>query len=102
MKDLGSLNYFLGIEVITTSSGLFLSQSKYASELLVKARMVDYKPSPSHASVKPGIADFDYTFPDVQLYRTLVGSLQYLTLTRPEISYSINVACQHMHAPKLK
>lgn len=101
MKDLGTLNYFLGIEVVTSPTGLFLSQSKYAAELLVKAGMVDCKPSCSPASVKPGIPDSDPFFVDVQLYRTLVGSLQYLTLTRPELSYSVNVACQHMHAPKL-
>lgn len=101
MKDLGSLDYFLGIENTSSSSGLFLSQSKYASDLL-KAGMVDYKGSESPASVKPGIPDCDYLLQDVSLYRTLAGSLQYLTLTRPEISFSVNVACQHMHAPKLR
>ncbi|XP_058216944.1 uncharacterized mitochondrial protein AtMg00810-like [Rhododendron vialii] len=101
MKDLGTLSYFLGLEVVSSSFGLFLSQSKYASDLLVKGGMVDCKPSSSPASVKPGISEYDSPFLDVQLYRTLVGSLQYLTLTRPEISHLVNVACQHMHAPKL-
>ncbi|XP_058217520.1 uncharacterized mitochondrial protein AtMg00810-like [Rhododendron vialii] len=101
MKDLGTLNYFLGIEITSSSSGIFLSQAKYASELLAKAGMIDCKGSESPASVKPGIPDYDSPLEDVSLYRTLVGSLQYLTLTRPEISFSVNVACQHMHAPKL-
>lgn len=51
-------------------------------------------------SVKPGIPDPNSLFTDVTLYRIVVGSLQYLTLTRPEISYSVNLACQHMHSPK--
>lgn len=63
--------------------------------------MIDCKAADSPASVKPGIPDCDSLFQDVSLYQTLVGSLQYLTLTRPEISFSVNVACQHMHAPKL-
>lgn len=101
MKDLGTLNYFLGIEVTSSSSGLFLSEAKYAYELLLKASMVECKPSPTPVSVKPGIPTSDYLFVDVRLYRTIVGSLQYLTLTRPKISFSVNVACQHMHCPRL-
>ncbi|XP_058217532.1 uncharacterized mitochondrial protein AtMg00810-like [Rhododendron vialii] len=86
MKDLGSLHYFLGIEVHRNAASLFLSQFKYATDLLAKAGMIDYN---------------DFPFSDVHVYRTLVGSLQYLTLTRPELSFSVNIACQHMHAPKL-
>lgn len=100
MKDLGTLNYFLGIEVTSSSFGLFLSQAKYAYELLLKAGMVECKPpSPTPVFVKLGIPTSDSLFVDVHLYRTIVGSLQYLTLTRPEISFSVNVACQHMHYP---
>lgn len=63
--------------------------------------MTECKPSASPASVKPGIPDSNSLLDDVHLYRTIVGSLQYLTLTRPEISFPVNVACQHMHAPRL-
>ncbi|KAI0519513.1 hypothetical protein KFK09_006962 [Dendrobium nobile] len=48
-------------------------------------------------TAKSGIASVEFSNP--QLYRQLVGSLQYLTLTRPEISYAVNKACQHMHQP---
>lgn len=99
MKDLGILNYFLGIEVQYFNSGLKLSQMKYASELLVKAGMSACKPSSTPASIKPVISSDD-EFTDVTLFHTLVGSLQYLTLTRPEIAHAVNVVCQHMHAPK--
>lgn len=87
MKDLGTLNYFLSIEITTSSFGIFLSQSKYATELLTKAGMTDCKGSDSPASVKPGIPYCDYPLKDVSLYRTLVGSLQYLTLTKIKVLY---------------
>lgn len=93
MKDLGSLNYFLGLEVQRDASGLVLTQTKYATELLHKVRMTKCKPSPSPSSVKPTHLNPDPLFQDVTLFRTLVGSLQYLTLTRPEISYPVNQEC---------
>lgn len=98
MKDLGSLSYFLGIEVLYHDKSILLSQEKYASDLLVKAGIADCKPSPP-PSVKPVVLSPDLDFSDIQWYRTVVGSLQYLTLTRPEISFVVNFACQHMHAP---
>lgn len=100
MKDLGSLSYFLGIEVLHLDSGILLSQTKYASDLLNKAGMADCKPSPSPTSIKPAVLLPDPEFLDQQWYRTVVGSLQYLTLTKPEISFAVNFACQHMHAPR--
>lgn len=61
--------------------------------------MQDCKPCASPSSVKPPQLDLDLPFTDVSWYRTIVGSLQYLTLTRPELSFAVNVVCQHMHAP---
>lgn len=76
------------------TSGLFLTQKKYALELLTKAGMVNYKPSLSHSSTKPYISpDGSTPFHDVQLYRSLVGSLQYFTLTKPELSHAVNFIC---------
>lgn len=100
MKDLGSLSYFLGIEVLTTDKGILLSQTKYATDLLVKARMLDCRPSPSPCSTKPTVLEPDIPFSDQHSYRAIVGSLQYLTLTRPELSFAVNLACQHMLNPK--
>lgn len=99
MKDLGTLSYFLGIEVLRHGSSIILSQTKYATDLLVKAGMQDCKSSPSPSSSKPAVFDPDPDFADIHWYRTVVGSLQYLTLTKPEISFAVNVACQHMHSP---
>ncbi|GJW71581.1 ribonuclease H-like domain-containing protein [Tanacetum coccineum] len=75
MTDLGSLNYFLGISVTRDSSGLFLSQKKYASEILERAHMVNCNPSrtPADTEFKLG-ADGD-PVSDPTLYRSLAGSL---------------------------
>lgn len=101
MKDLGSLHYFLGIEVTSTPNGLFLSQAKYAQEILTKAGMQECKPSASPTSSKGPYDPSDPLCDDVTLFRTLVGSLQYRTLTRPEIAFSVNTVCQHMQQPKV-
>lgn len=101
MKDLGDLSYFLGVEVLRHDNSLILSQRKYATDLLHKAGMEDCKASPSPSSAKSSVLDSDPLLDDPHWYRTIVGSLQYLTLTKPEISFAVNVACQHMHAPQL-
>ncbi|GJW57992.1 ribonuclease H-like domain-containing protein [Tanacetum coccineum] len=100
MTDLGPLNYFLGISVTRDSLGLFLSQKKYAIEILEKAHMVSCNPSrtPIDTESKLGI-DGDLVS-DPTLYRSLVGSLQYLTFTRPDISYAVQQVCLHMHDPR--
>lgn len=100
MKDLGTLSYFLGIEVLSHGQNLLLSQTKYAQDLLMKAGMQDCKPSLSPSYVKPAMVAPDLPIPDPHWYRKIVGSLQYLTLTRPEIALAVNVVCQHMHDPR--
>lgn len=103
LKDFGSLSYFLGIEVLKQTDGsLFLSQSKYARDLLLKTKMHQAKPLPTHMStgVKLSVKDGD-PFDEVTLYRSTVGSLQCLTIKRPDIAYSVNKVCQFMHTPLL-
>lgn len=101
LKDLGSLRYFLGIEVTYSQSGMFISQTKYALELLTKAGMDDCKPNASPTSTKGPYDPSDLPFDNIPLFRTLVGSLQYLTLTRPDIAFAVNIVSQHMHQPKV-
>lgn len=86
LKQLGELDYFLGIEVKYTPAGLFLSQAKYIREVLHKANMFDCKPinSPMMSSCKLSRYGTD-SLPDPSLYRSIVGALQYATVTRPEI-----------------
>ena len=97
MRDLGSVNFFLGIELIPTPNGYFLSQSKYILSILQKAHMDKAKPTSNPCSFSKFT---DSTkFHDPTLYRSIVGALQYLTITRPDISFSVNKACQVMHSP---
>lgn len=101
MKDLGSVSYFLGISIQSKGAGYLLSQRKYASDILAKAGMVNCKPCASPISVKPPSHSSTDSLPFSQpaLYRSIVGALQYLTITRPDLAYAVNHACQHMAAP---
>ncbi|GKB59475.1 ribonuclease H-like domain-containing protein, partial [Tanacetum coccineum] len=89
MIDLGSLNYFLGISITRDSSGLFLSQKKYAIEILEKAHMVSCIPSRTPIDTESKLGVDGDPVSDPTLYRSLAGSLQYLTFTRPDISYAV-------------
>jgi histone deacetylase 1/2 len=102
LKDLGDLHYFLGIEVNKVLDGIILTQEKYASDVLKRVGMSDCKPvtTPMSTSEKLSIHEGDALGPnDATQYRSVVGALQYLTLTRPDISFSVNKVCQFLHAP---
>jgi hypothetical protein len=100
MKDLGPLYFFLGIHVTRSAFGLHLSQSKYILELIEKSKMVEAKPtkSPLPPGTKLSQHDGD-PFDNVTEYRQVVGALQYCTLTRLDIAFSVNQLCQFMHNP---
>jgi histone deacetylase 1/2 len=102
LKDLGDLHYFLGIEVKKTGHGITLSQGKYTADLLKKVGMTNCKAvtSPMSSSEKLTAHDgIPLQIEDITKYRSVVGALQYLTMTRPDISYSVNKVCQYLHAP---
>jgi hypothetical protein len=100
IKDLGPLSYFLGMQAYRTSNGLHLTQSKYIVDLLHRANMVGAKPYNSPCISGSKLSKFDGDpLPDPSLYRHLVGALQYCTLTRPDIAFSVNQLCQFLHAP---
>ena len=80
MTDLGNLHYFLGLQVLQRKEGIFISQCKYACDLLHLFHMEDYKPTPSpfQSGVKLS-ATCTSSEVDATLYRQFVGSLLYLT-----------------------
>jgi len=102
LKDLGDLHYFFGIEVKSLEDGLLLSQRRYASEILTKAGMKNCKSidTPLSTSEKLSIESGNKLgTEDSSRYRSMVGALQYLTLTRPDLSFAVNKVCQFLHAP---
>ncbi|KAK2999762.1 hypothetical protein RJ639_024294 [Escallonia herrerae] len=93
MKDLGVLSYFLGLEISSSVDGYTLSQAKYASDLLSCAGLTDRKTAPTPLEPNVKLTHFDGSpLPDVTLYRQLVGSLVYLTVTQPDIAYAVHLS----------
>uniref|UniRef100_A0A2N9J981 Integrase catalytic domain-containing protein n=1 Tax=Fagus sylvatica TaxID=28930 RepID=A0A2N9J981_FAGSY len=100
MKDLGPLSYFLGVEVSSSSDGYYLTQAKYTSDLISQAGITDSKivDTPIEYNNRLNTHDGE-PLPNATPYRQLVGSLVYLTVTRPDISYAVNIVSQFMVAP---
>ncbi|XP_050919610.1 uncharacterized mitochondrial protein AtMg00810-like [Lathyrus oleraceus] len=101
MKDLGNLHYFLGLEVHSTSKGIFLHQHKYATNLIYMAGLQSANPvdTPLEVNVKYLRDDGDL-LPDPLLYRQLVGNLNYLIITLLDISFAVQQVSQFMHSPR--
>ncbi|XP_026420510.1 uncharacterized protein LOC113316568 [Papaver somniferum] len=99
MKDLGFLSYFLGIEVSKFNNGYFVSQVKYACEIIQRAGITDTKVVDTPLEVNVRHSPTDGTLlSNPTLYRQLLGSLNYLTITRPDISHAVHRVSQFMYA----
>ncbi|CAL1413972.1 unnamed protein product [Linum trigynum] len=101
IKDLGQLSYFLGLEVSRSASGIFLCQRKYISDLLGDYNMGDCVPvhTPIELNLKLRKESGDKV-KDSSQYRSIVGSLIYLSATRPDISYAVQLVSQFMADPR--
>ena len=91
MKDLGLMHYFLGLEVWQSLEKIFLNQGKYAVEILKRFDMLECKSmnTPMETNLKI-LVDTSSELVDATLYRQIIGSLVYLTNTRPDICFSMN------------
>ncbi|XP_023769801.1 uncharacterized mitochondrial protein AtMg00810-like [Lactuca sativa] len=98
-RDLGDLNYFLGLQVTRSDDELFLSQSKYAIEILKRVDLLDSKPVHTPLAANESFTSLGDPCQDITKYRSLVRELQYLTITHPDISYAVNQASQFLQAP---
>uniref|UniRef100_A0A2N9HKM9 Integrase catalytic domain-containing protein n=1 Tax=Fagus sylvatica TaxID=28930 RepID=A0A2N9HKM9_FAGSY len=100
LKDLGPLKFFLGLQIDYKTSGFFVHQSKYALDVLSRHNMTTCKPCTSpFVSCSKLSSDVVEFLLDPTPYRSLVGALQYLTFTRPDLSFAVNSLCQHMQNP---
>ncbi|KAG7534176.1 Integrase catalytic core [Arabidopsis thaliana x Arabidopsis arenosa] len=100
LKDPTDLTYFLGIEATRTSKGLHLMQRKYIIDLLVKTNMLDAKPVSTPMAPLPKLTLSSGTpLDDAAQFRMVLGSLQYLAFTRPDIAFVVNRLSQFMHRP---
>ncbi|RVW48987.1 Retrovirus-related Pol polyprotein from transposon TNT 1-94 [Vitis vinifera] len=99
-RDLGPLSYFLGIQAHQLGSVLHLTQHKYIADLLKCTQMEASKPAPTPGRLGRTISQSDgVSLSDPLEYRRTVGALQYVTLTRPNIAFAVNKACQFMAKP---
>lgn len=99
LKDMGELSYFLGIKVVRSNKGLHLSQRKYILDLLQKMNMSDAKPVATPIATTPKLTKAGTKHSNLTEYRTLMGSLQYLSFTQLDIAYAVNKLSQFMHSP---
>ena len=100
LKDLGPLHFLLGVQAYTTEAGLYLSQRRYISNLLKKTNMHEAKPVSSPMSSSIVLSKFGGTaLSDPTTYRSVIGSLQYLSLTRLDLFFAVNKVCQYMSHP---
>lgn len=102
LKVLGELSYFLGVEFHRSKAGFHLSQRNYILELLAKTHMnaSSFKPTPMAKSAQlfqPASPQFH----DPTIYRSILGALQYICLTRPDIAYIVNKLAQYMQHPQI-
>jgi hypothetical protein len=95
MKDLGLMHYFLGLEVWQSPERIFLNQGKYAVEILKRFYMLECKSmnTPMETKLKL-LVDTLSELINATLYKQIIGSLMYLTNTRPDICFS----CEHFES----
>ncbi|KAM1862019.1 hypothetical protein ACFX14_002530 [Malus domestica] len=98
IRDLGTLKYFIGIEMATSKKGMFFNQRKYILDLVQEADMVDCKPISTPIDCKHKMTMDGETLTDINYYQRLVGKLIYLTITRLDIAFAVSLVSQFMHS----
>jgi hypothetical protein len=93
--------YFLGLKIKQGEEDIFVTQEVYAKEILKRFKMEDCKPVSTLVDCGVKLSRHDKgKVVDATLYKSLVGSLRYLTCTRPDILYAVGLVCQYMEEPR--
>ncbi|GJX65829.1 putative ribonuclease H-like domain-containing protein [Tanacetum coccineum] len=101
MSSMGELTFFLGLQVQQKEDGIFISQDKYVAEILKKFDFDSVKTTNTPIETqKPLIKDEEAADVDVHLYRSMIGSLMYLTTSRPDIMYAACACSRFQVTPK--
>jgi Reverse transcriptase (RNA-dependent DNA polymerase) len=101
MTDLGMMRYFLSLKINKDKSGIFISQGAYARDILQKFGMSDCNSVATPMELGAKLSKFNGgEAVDLNNYRSLIGSLRYLTCTRPDISFAVGVASRFKEDPK--
>ncbi|KAI3789909.1 hypothetical protein L2E82_02715 [Cichorium intybus] len=101
MKDLGKLRHFLGLEVSYENGDIMLHQQRYSVNLLNRFGMLDCKPALTPIDTNAKLcANYGRELEDTTMYRKIVGSLIYLTLTRPDIAFVVGLLSRFMQNPR--
>ncbi|GKA52256.1 putative ribonuclease H-like domain-containing protein [Tanacetum coccineum] len=101
MSSMGELTFFLGLQVKQKEDGIFISQDKYVAEILKKFDFVSVKTASTPIETqKPLVKDEEASDVDVHLYRSMIGSLMYLTASRPDIMFAVCACSRFQVNPK--
>ncbi|GKC13264.1 uncharacterized mitochondrial protein-like protein [Tanacetum coccineum] len=101
MSSMGELTFFLGLQVQQKEDGIFISQDKYVAEILKKFNYSYVKSASTPVDLeKPLVKDRDANDVDVHLYRSMIGSLMYLTVSRPDIMFAVCACARFQVTPK--
>ncbi|GKC34615.1 putative ribonuclease H-like domain-containing protein [Tanacetum coccineum] len=101
MSSMGELTFFLGLQVQQKEDGIFISQDKYVDKILKKFNYTDVKSASTLVDLeKPLVKDGDANNVDVHLYRSMIGSLMYLTTSRPDIMFAVCACARFQVTPK--
>ncbi|CAN1797740.1 Retrovirus-related Pol polyprotein from transposon RE1 [Linum perenne] len=101
MSLMGELSYFLGLQIKQYDNGIFIHQAKYCKNMLDKFKLGNLKSSPTPMSISCKLdSDPAGTEIDIKQYRGMIGSLLYLTASRPDISFSVGLCAMFQCSPK--